>query len=43
MKAFLASLVAIVVVAAVAYIALDQFDNSSQAVYQSKQGSVRLN
>lgn len=42
MKAFIASIFAIVVIAVAAYFALETVDMTAESVYQSKHGSVRL-
>lgn len=42
MKAFLASVVAVIVISAVAGLVLASIDSSSKTVYQSHHGSTRL-
>jgi len=42
MKAFLAAVVAAILIAVASAFALDWLDRSSASVYQSEQGNVRL-
>jgi hypothetical protein len=42
MRAFITSLVALVVIGFIAYSALSGMDRSAQSVFQSSHGSVRL-